>query len=55
MYDVSDLTGMPNTFVVNLHPHTWQDPKYKNADKGKNRRRDNSEGGQIVIVRGVEK
>lgn len=55
MYDVSDLTGMPNTFVVNLHPHTWKNDKYKNADKGVKRIRDNNEGGQIVIVRGVEK
>lgn len=55
MYDVSDLTRMPNTFVVNLHPHTWTDDKYKNADKGVNRKKSNSEGGQIVIVRGVEK
>lgn len=55
MYDISDLVGLPNTFVVNLHPHTWTDAKYKNADGGVKRIRDNSEGGQIVIVRGIEK
>lgn len=55
MYDISSLTGIPNTFVVNLHPHTWTDAKYKNADGGTTRLTNNSEGGQIVIVRGVEK
>ncbi|SMC37478.1 alkaline phosphatase PhoX [Pedobacter africanus] len=53
MYDISNLTGIPDTFIVNLHPHTWQDAKYKNADGGSARLTDNSEGGQVVIVRGV--
>ena len=53
MYDVSSLTGIPDTFVVNLHPHTWQDAKYKNADGGTTRLTNNSEGGQVVIVRGI--
>ncbi|WP_234735081.1 PhoX family protein [Tellurirhabdus bombi] len=53
MYDVSDLTGIPNTFLVNLHPHTWQDAKYANPDgSGLST---NREGGQVVIVRGVQK
>lgn len=55
MYDVSSLTGTPNTFVINLHPHTWQDAKYKNADGGATRLTNNSEGGQVVIVRGIAK
>jgi hypothetical protein len=53
MYDVSAFTGIPDTFVVNLHPHTWTDDKYKNADGGTTRLTNNSEGGQVVIVRGV--
>jgi hypothetical protein len=53
MYDVSALTGIPDTFVVNLHPHTWQDNKYKNADGGTTRLTNNNEGGQVVIVRGI--
>jgi len=53
MYDISDLIGKPNTFVVNIHPHTWKDEKFKNADgSGLN---DNIEGGQTVIITGVEK
>lgn len=60
MYDVSDLTGIPNTFLVNLHPHTWRDVKYDNADgssvtKGGSIASGFTEGGQVVIVRGVEK
>ncbi len=53
MYDISDVVGAPNTFLVNLHPHTWQDDKYKDADGSKVS--GNREGGQVVIVRGVPK
>jgi len=55
MYDISALTGIPDTFVVNLHPHTWTSDKYKNADGGTTRLVNNNEGGQVVIVRGVSK
>lgn len=55
MYDISSLTGTPDTFVVNLHPHTWTDAKFKNADGGTTRLTNNSEGGQVVIVRGIAK
>jgi hypothetical protein len=53
MYDVSSFTGIPDSFIVNLHPHTWTDAKYKNADGGTTRLTNNSEGGQVVIVRGI--
>lgn len=53
MYDISSLTGIPDSFIVNLHPHTWQDAKYRNADGGTTRLTNNSEGGQVVIVRGI--
>lgn len=55
MYDISELTGMPETFVVNIHPHTWKDDKYLNADGGTTRLTNNNEGGQVVIVRGIAK
>ncbi|HVI43997.1 MAG TPA: hypothetical protein VM802_03990 [Chitinophaga sp.] len=58
MYDISDLIGKPNTFVVNIHPHTWRDDKFKDAD-GSGLNTDpaagHTEGGQTVIVTGVEK
>jgi hypothetical protein len=53
MYDISDLIGKPNTFAVNIHPHTWTDTKFANADgSGINT---NIEGGQTVIISGIEK
>lgn len=53
MYDISDLIGKPNTFVVNIHPHTWVDDKFANADGSG--LTTNKEGGQTIIVTGVEK
>ena len=53
MFDISDLIGKPNTFVVNIHPHTWQDDKYLNADGSG--LTTNKEGGQTVIITDVEK
>jgi hypothetical protein len=51
MYDISDLIGIPNTIVLNLHPHTWTSDKFRNADgSGINT---NKEGGQTVILSGV--
>ncbi|MGN6421299.1 MAG: hypothetical protein ACTHMC_27535 [Pseudobacter sp.] len=53
MVDISDLIGVPNTFAVNIHSHTWQDNKFMNADgAGVNT---NKEGGQVVIIRNVQK
>ncbi|MBW8687024.1 PhoX family protein [Chitinophaga sp. B61] len=53
MYDISDLVGKPNTFVVNIHPHTWTDSKFVNADGSG--LTTNKEGGQTVIITGIEK
>jgi hypothetical protein len=53
MYDISDLIGKPNTFVVNIHPHTWVDDKFANADGSG--LTTNKEGGQTIIITGVEK
>ncbi|OYQ42794.1 alkaline phosphatase PhoX [Flavobacterium aurantiibacter] len=52
MEDISDVIGVPNTFLVNIHPHTWQKDAFLNADgSGTNT---NKEGGQTVIIRNVE-
>ena len=53
MYDISELVGKPNTFVVNIHPHTWTDNKFANADGSGITT--NKEGGQTVIVTGIDK
>lgn len=52
MIDISDVVGIPETFMINLHPHTWQDEKYKGADGSGIST--NKEGGQTVIVRGIQ-
>nr|WP_121271986.1 hypothetical protein [Pedobacter schmidteae] len=51
MYDISDLIGVPNTIVLNLHPHTWTSNKFLNADRSG--LTTNKEGGQTVILSGV--
>ncbi len=53
MEDISDVIGVPNTFLVNLHPHTWQNNAFLNADgSGTNT---NKEGGQTIIIRNVQR
>ncbi|KDN53826.1 alkaline phosphatase PhoX [Flavobacterium seoulense] len=53
MEDISDVIGVPNTFIVNIHPHTWQKDAFKNADgSGVST---NKEGGQTVIIRNVQR
>ena len=53
MVDISDIIGIPDTFAVNIHSHTWQKDAFKNADgAGVNT---NKEGGQIVIIRNVQR
>lgn len=53
MVDISDIIGVPDTFAVNIHSHTWQKDAFKNADgAGVN---NNKEGGQIVIIRNVQR
>lgn len=53
MIDISKQTGIPNTFLLNIHPHTWQSAAFANADgSGLNT---NSEGGQTLIIKGVQK
>ncbi|WP_217700120.1 hypothetical protein [Sphingobacterium sp. CZ-UAM] len=53
MTDVSNLVGIPNTFAVNIHSHTWQDDKFENADGSKVI--SNKEGGQVVLIRNVQR
>jgi hypothetical protein len=61
MVDISDLIGIPNTFMVNIHPHTWRDLKYSNADGSTYSKTTDissatgsfAEGGQTIIVRGI--
>lgn len=51
MYDISKTIGVPNTFLLNIHPHTWQEEKFKDADG--TTVTGNKEGGQVVILKNV--
>ncbi|QOG01734.1 hypothetical protein [Flavobacterium sp. MDT1-60] len=59
MEDISDVIGVPNTFIVNIHPHTWRKDEFKNADgSGINlgtTSKAQIEGGQTVIIRNVQR
>lgn len=50
MVDISNAIGIPNTFILNIHPHTWQNEKFVNPDGGGST---NKEGGQTVILTNV--
>jgi len=50
MVDISNEIGVPNTFILNIHPHTWQKDKFVNPDGGGST---NKEGGQTVILTNV--
>ncbi len=53
MEDISHIVGVPGTFTVNIHSHTWRNDKFANADgAGVNT---NKEGGQIVVIRNVQR
>jgi hypothetical protein len=51
MYDISEVIRVPNTFLLNIHPHTWREDKFLNADG--TTITGNREGGQVVILKGV--
>ena len=54
MEDISDVIGVPNTFILNIHAHTWQKDAFKNPD-GSGLYMTKTEGGQTVIIRNVQK
>lgn len=53
MEDISDIIGVPGTFSVNIHPHTWQNDAFLNPDGSG--AINNKEGGQTVIIRNVQR
>ena len=55
MMDISDVVGQSNTFLVNIHPHTWQDARFRDPDGSGNALNTSTEGGQVLIVRGIAK
>jgi hypothetical protein len=53
MIDISDNIGVPNTFLINIHAHTWVDgDKFLNPSKAASVQSYKS-GGQTLILTGV--
>ena len=61
--DISDLVGIPDTFLLNLQPHYWESDDFLNVDGHDFRTRpefveggfarEDDQGGQIIILRGL--
>ncbi len=54
MLDISDIIGIPNTFMLAVQPHTWRKPQFKGVDGG-SLRPNEDQGSQIVVIRGLPK
>jgi hypothetical protein len=54
LLDVSDILGIPNTFMLAVQPHTWKKPEFKGVDGG-TLRPNEDQGSQIVVIRGLPK
>ena len=52
MLDISDTVGIPNTFMINLQPHSWRSPVYAGVDGGVLRAAEN-QAGSVIIVKGL--
>jgi hypothetical protein len=52
MIDAEKMTGIPNSFVVSVQPHTWRYAAYQNIDGGSVRPREN-QASQLVLLTGV--
>ena len=54
LIDVSETTGVDNTFMLCIQPHTWRGDKYKGVDGGSIRPNEN-QASQIVVIKGLPK
>ncbi len=52
MIDVSNTIGEPNSFILNIQPHTWRGDKYKSPDGGSLRPNEN-QASQVVLIKGL--
>ncbi len=52
MIDVSAETGIADTFVLAIQPHTWLDDKFRGVDGG-TLRPNERQGSQLVVLRGL--
>ncbi|MCU7548313.1 PhoX family protein [Chitinophagaceae bacterium LB-8] len=52
LIDISDATGLANTFALSVQPHTWRDAKFAGVDGG-SKRKSEDQGSEIVIIKGL--
>jgi len=53
MVDISDVIGVPGTFTINIHAHTWvENNKFLNPSKA-NSVQSYKAGGQTLILKNV--
>ncbi|WMN07734.1 hypothetical protein QYS48_29705 [Marivirga arenosa] len=58
LIDISDKIGVPNTFMLAVQPHYWEDDAFKGVDGHNNEgnsngSREDDQGSQIVILYGL--
>jgi hypothetical protein len=52
--DISETTGIPNTFMLCVQPHSWRSELFKGVDGGALRANEN-QGSQILIIHGLDR
>jgi len=52
MVDLSDLIGIPNTFILCVQPHTWTGARYRGVDGGTLRATE-EQASQMLVVKGL--
>lgn len=52
MLDVSDQTGLDDTFLLAVQPHTWTGDRYRNPDGGSMRPSEN-QASQVLVIKGL--
>ena len=54
LVDISDATGLPNTFILSIQPHSWTDARFAGVDGG-TKRPTEKQGSQIIVIKGLPK
>lgn len=52
LVDISDMTGIANTFSLCIQPHSWTDARFAGVDGG-SKRLTEKQGSEIVILKGL--
>jgi hypothetical protein len=52
MLDISDIVNEPNTFLLNIQPHTWRGDRFRGVDGGALRATEN-QASAVVVLKGL--